>query len=79
MSCWRRLSFCLMLSSEAITSKHTLISRKKPQRDPQAGPVVDQLDIHLMERRDRFNQAQAKSASRGAAAALQSIKAPRDL
>ena len=76
LSYWGQLSFCLMLS-EAITGKHTLISRKKPQRDPQAGPVVGQLDTHLMERRDRFDQAEAKSASRSAAAAFQSIKAPK--
>src|ERR1700752_2893130 len=63
--------------SEAITGKHTWISRKKPQRDPQAGPVVDQLDTHLMERRDRCDQAEAKSASGCAAAAFQSIKAPK--
>jgi hypothetical protein len=46
----------------------------KPQRDPQAGAVVGQLDADLMERRNCFDQAEAKSTSRRATAAFQPIK-----
>ena len=73
---WRWLSFRLVLS-KAISGRGSLISGKKPQRNAQAGPVVGQLDTQLMECRDRFDQTQSKSASRCAAAAFESIKAPK--
>jgi len=57
--------------SEAISGK----CRLKPQCDAQTGCVVDQLDAYLMERGDRFDQAEAESASRRTAAAFQPIKA----
>jgi len=52
-----------------------LIRRKKPQHNAQARTIVRQFDTHLMKRRDRCDQAEAKSASRRAAAAFQPIKA----
>src|SRR5215471_19873348 len=59
-----------------VTGKRRWIRRVKPQGDAQAGAVIGQLDAHLMERRDCFDQAEAKSASWRAAAALQPIKTP---
>src|SRR5215469_15506335 len=61
-----------------VTGKRRWIRRVKPQGDAQAGAVIGQLDAHLMERRDGFDQAEAKSASWRAAAAFQPIKALKD-
>src|SRR6266446_1895254 len=71
---WQWLALRVVLS-EAISSRGLLIRRQKPQRDAQAGTVVGQLDAHAMKRGDRFDQTEAKSASRRAAAAFQPIKA----
>ena len=76
ISDYRWLSLRLGLS-EVITGKCTLSWRVKPQRDAQAGATVGQLDADLMERRDRFDQTEAKSTSRRAAATFQPIKAPK--
>src|ERR1700738_5290421 len=66
-----------LVLSEAISGKGSLIGRKKPEREAQAGTVVGQVDAHPMKGRDRFDQAEAEPASGLAAAAFQSIKTPK--
>src|SRR5262249_16269292 len=70
----RRLRLRLGVS-EKIWEQGTLIRCVKPQRDAQTRIVVGQLYTDLMERRNRFDQAEPKSTPRGTAAALQPIKA----
>src|SRR5215469_15746108 len=61
-----------------VTGKRRRIRRVKPQGDAQSRAVIGQLDAHLMERRDGFDQAEAKSASWSAAAAFQPVKTLKD-